>query len=84
MAAASAQFPGAAFQAGAVIQTAWPAALAPALKGGVTVKFAFQASYAFQASAVLHIQDTWKLPQKDFCLSKGFATAPFNSLLQIN
>jgi len=68
MAAVSAQFPGAAFQAGAVLQTAGLPRSPPALKGGVTVKF------AFQASAVLHIQDTWKLPQKDFCLSRGFAT----------
>ena len=30
----------------------------PALKGVVTVKFAFQASYAFQTSAVLLTQDT--------------------------
>ena len=30
----------------------------PALKGEVTVKFAFQASYAFQASAVHLTQDT--------------------------
>ena len=49
----------------------------PALKGGVTAKFAFQASYAFQASAVLLTQDTWEIPQKDFCLPKSFATAPF-------
>ena len=48
----------------------------PALKGGVTTKFAFQASYAFQASAVLLTQDTWVVPQKDYCLLKGFATAP--------
>ena len=42
----------------------------PALKGGVTAKFAFQASYAFQASAFLLTQDTWEVLPKDFCLSK--------------
>ena len=49
----------------------------PALKGGVTITFAFQASHAFQASAVLLTQDTWVVPQKDYCLLKVFATAPF-------
>ncbi len=49
----------------------------PALKGGVTVKFAFQASYVFQASAVLLIQDTWEVPPKDFNLQKSFVIAPF-------
>ena len=42
----------------------------PALKGGVTVKFAFQASYAFQARTVLLIQDTWEIPQKTFVCQK--------------
>ena len=42
----------------------------PALKGGVTAKFAFQASYAFQASAVLLTQDTWEVPQKTFVCQK--------------
>ena len=58
MAVTSAQFQGAPFQASAVLQTAWLGMPLPALKGGVTVKFAFQASYAFQASAVLLSQDT--------------------------
>ena len=75
MAATSAQFSGAAFQASAVLQTAWLVAFAPPQKGGITAKFAFQASYAFLASAVLLIQDTWGIPQKDFCLLKSFATA---------
>ena len=58
MAAISAQFSGTAFQADAVLQTAWFGTHAPALKGGVTVKTTFQASHAFQADAVLLAQDT--------------------------
>ena len=42
----------------------------PALKGGVTITFAFQASHAFQASAVLLIQDTWWFRKKTIVCQK--------------
>jgi len=85
MVATSTQFPSATFQASTVLQTVWLGAFAPpALKGGVTAKFAFQASYAFQASAFLLTQDTWEVLPKDFCFSKSFATASFFLCVVVN
>ena len=77
MAATSARFPGAAFQASAVLQTFWLVALAPRPEGRGYRKVRLSGELCL--SGENRSPDTGHLGDsaKDFCLSKSFATAPF-------